>query len=75
MSKLMLFLCVVLLASSLIDAAPELCGRYGDPCTSSQQCCGNMTCLQYANKCQVIITSEELMKQREKILGRKGKDY
>ncbi|XP_043482887.1 omega-conotoxin-like protein 1 [Leptopilina heterotoma] len=38
------------------------CGRHGDPCVSSEQCCSNvkMTCHRYANRCQVVITEEEL---------------
>ncbi|PBC31321.1 hypothetical protein APICC_05944 [Apis cerana cerana] len=44
-------------------------------CVSSSDCCPGTWCHTYANRCQVRITEEELMKQREKILGRKGKDY
>lgn len=44
-------------------------------CVSDSQCCANIKCHRYANRCQVQITEEELMRQREKILGRKGKDY
>ncbi|XP_029174238.1 omega-conotoxin-like protein 1 [Nylanderia fulva] len=76
MAKLILFIFVALLATSLIMAAPDKsnsCGRHGDPC--SVGCCTGLRCHPYANRCQVIITEEELMAQREKILGRKGKDY
>ncbi|XP_017879887.1 omega-conotoxin-like protein 1 [Ceratina calcarata] len=75
MSKFILLLCVVLLATTIIHAAPESCGRHGDSCVSSTQCCKGMRCHTYAGRCQVIITEEDLMRQREKILGRKGKDY
>ncbi|EFN67538.1 hypothetical protein EAG_16219, partial [Camponotus floridanus] len=44
-------------------------------CVSDSQCCTNIKCHRYANRCQVQITEEELMAQREKILGRRGKDY
>nr|AFJ94683.1 ckin1 precursor [Solenopsis invicta] len=77
MAKLMMYVFVALLAASLIMAAPDkaTCKRHGDPCVGSSECCPNMRCHMYANRCQVIITEEELMAQREKILGRKGKDY
>ncbi|XP_012531826.1 omega-conotoxin-like protein 1 [Monomorium pharaonis] len=77
MAKLMLYVFVALLAVSLIMAAPDKpnCGRHGDPCVAGSDCCPNMRCHAYANRCQVIITEEELMAQREKILGRRGKDY
>ncbi|XP_020300439.1 omega-conotoxin-like protein 1 [Pseudomyrmex gracilis] len=90
MAKVMLYVFVALLAASLIMGAPDKrrissqlssstqrnCGRHGDPCVSSSDCCtSNMICHRYANRCQVQITEEELMAQREKILGRKGKDY
>ncbi|CAK9808913.1 hypothetical protein ANTPLA_LOCUS5961 [Anthophora plagiata] len=71
----MLLIFVVLLTTSIIHAAPSSCGRHGDSCTSSQQCCNNIKCNQYAKRCMVQITEEELMQQREKILGRKGKAY
>ncbi|XP_015585264.1 omega-conotoxin-like protein 1 isoform X2 [Cephus cinctus] len=76
-TKLVLFLCVALLVVGVINAAPDKsnCGRHGDPCVSDGQCCGTIKCHRYANRCQVQITAEELMKQREKILGRRGKDY
>lgn len=44
-------------------------------CVSASQCCPNMRCHRYANRCQVIITESELMAKREQILGRRGKDY
>ncbi|KYN16117.1 PREDICTED: omega-conotoxin-like protein 1 [Trachymyrmex cornetzi] len=75
MAKLMLYVFVVLLAASLIMGATDKCGRHGDPCVSDSQCCTGIRCHRYANRCQVIITEKELMAQREKILGRKGKDY
>ncbi|KAG5327581.1 OCLP1 protein, partial [Pseudoatta argentina] len=77
MAKLMLYVFVALLAASLIMGAPDKtkCGQHGDPCVSSSQCCSGIRCHRYANRCQVIITEEELMAQREKILGRRGKDY
>ncbi|EZA59908.1 hypothetical protein X777_16111 [Ooceraea biroi] len=78
MAKLVLYVFIALLAASLIMGAPQdksSCGRHGDPCVSSSQCCTGNRCHRYANRCQVIITEEELMAQREKILGRKGKDY
>ncbi|CAK9822761.1 hypothetical protein ANTRET_LOCUS1228 [Anthophora retusa] len=75
MSKFMLLIFVVLLTTSIIQASPSSCGRHGDPCTRSEQCCNNIKCHEYAKKCMVQITEEELMQQREKILGRKGKDY
>lgn len=31
MSKFMLFVCIVLLATTVITAAPNSCGRHGDP--------------------------------------------
>ncbi|XP_014475205.1 PREDICTED: omega-conotoxin-like protein 1 [Dinoponera quadriceps] len=74
MAKLMLFVFVTLLAVSCIMAT-ERCGRHGDPCVSDSNCCANIKCHRYANRCQVQITEEELMAQREKILGRRGKDY
>ncbi|XP_033184756.1 omega-conotoxin-like protein 1 [Bombus vancouverensis nearcticus] len=75
MSKFMLFVCVVLLATTVITAVPSSCGRHGDPCVSNRDCCTNTKCHIYANRCQVQITEEDLMAAREKILGRKGKDY
>ncbi|XP_076234767.1 omega-conotoxin-like protein 1 [Calliopsis andreniformis] len=75
MRKVLLLVFVALLATTLIEAASTSCGRHGDPCVSSSNCCANMKCHRYANRCQVTITEEELMAQREKILGRKGKDY
>ncbi|XP_011706800.1 PREDICTED: omega-conotoxin-like protein 1 [Wasmannia auropunctata] len=76
MAKLMLFVFVTLLAATLImGATDKTCGRHGDPCASVPRCCDGLRCHPYANRCQVIITEEELMAQREKILGRKGKDY
>ncbi|XP_012059308.1 PREDICTED: omega-conotoxin-like protein 1 [Atta cephalotes] len=77
MAKLMLYVFVALLAASLIMGAPDKsnCGRHGDPCYSDSQCCSNIKCHRYANRCQVQITEAELMAQREKILGRRGKDY
>ncbi|XP_077269991.1 omega-conotoxin-like protein 1 [Temnothorax americanus] len=82
MAKLMLYVFITLLSVTLIMAAtksptdkPNDCGRHGDPCVSASQCCSNMRCHSYAHRCQVIITEEELMAQREKILGRRGKDY
>ncbi|XP_032670877.1 omega-conotoxin-like protein 1 [Odontomachus brunneus] len=78
MAKLMLYVFLALVAASLIMAddkkTDQTCGRHGDPCVSSSSCCPNMRCHAYANRCQVIITEEELMAQREKILGRRGKD-
>ncbi|XP_050460933.1 omega-conotoxin-like protein 1 [Cataglyphis hispanica] len=75
MAKLILYVFIALLATSLIMADKSNCRRHGDPCVSSSECCANMRCHIYANRCQVIITEDELMRQREKILGRKGKDY
>ncbi|XP_018317292.1 omega-conotoxin-like protein 1 [Mycetomoellerius zeteki] len=75
MAKLMLYVFVALLAASLIMGAPDKCGRHGDPCISVSECCKGLRCHSYANRCQVLITEEELMTQREKILGRRGKDY
>uniref|UniRef100_A0A348G5W3 Conotoxin-like S1 n=1 Tax=Odontomachus monticola TaxID=613454 RepID=A0A348G5W3_ODOMO len=78
MAKLMLYVLVALIAASLIMAdnkRSDNCGRHGDPCVSDSQCCANIKCHRYANRCQVQITEEELMAQREKILGRRGKDY
>ncbi|XP_011051729.1 PREDICTED: omega-conotoxin-like protein 1 [Acromyrmex echinatior] len=78
MAKLMLYVFIALLAASLIMGAPDKstkCGRHGDPCVSNSQCCSGIQCHLYANRCQVIITEPELMAQREKILGRRGKDY
>ncbi|XP_037951760.1 omega-conotoxin-like protein 1 [Teleopsis dalmanni] len=37
------------------------CGRHGDPCVSDSQCCANIKCHRYANRCQVTITEEELI--------------
>ncbi|CAL7948590.1 unnamed protein product [Xylocopa violacea] len=75
MNKCILLIFIVLVAVNVIAAAPNSCGRHGDPCTSNAQCCPNIKCHRYAQRCQVQITEEELMQQREKILGRKGKDY
>ncbi|KAF3430033.1 hypothetical protein E2986_11353 [Frieseomelitta varia] len=83
MSKFMLFVCIVLLATTVITAAPNSCGRHGDPrtsspilfCVSTRDCCSNMRCHVYAQRCQVQITEEDLLNAREKILGRRGKDY
>ncbi|XP_015190972.1 PREDICTED: omega-conotoxin-like protein 1 [Polistes dominula] len=77
MSKFILLVFVTLLASTLIVATRDkaVCGRHGDPCEYDRECCQNMRCNAYAHRCQVIITSEELMAQREKILGKKGKSY
>ncbi|XP_034177604.1 omega-conotoxin-like protein 1 [Osmia lignaria lignaria] len=75
MSKFTMLIFVFLLATTLITAAPNRCGRHGDPCVSNSDCCNNISCHRYANRCQVVITEAELMAQREKILGRKGKDY
>ncbi|XP_011644465.1 omega-conotoxin-like protein 1 [Pogonomyrmex barbatus] len=75
MAKLILYVFIALLAASLIMADTKSCGRHGDPCVSDSNCCENIKCHRYANRCQVQITEAELMAQREKILGRKGKDY
>ncbi|XP_012263455.2 omega-conotoxin-like protein 1 [Athalia rosae] len=87
MSKIVLFLCVALLVGSVISASPgrtrssssltadtQNCGRHGDPCVSADQCCGTLRCHTYAHRCQVVITEAEILAQREKILGRRGKD-
>ncbi|XP_003691577.1 omega-conotoxin-like protein 1 [Apis florea] len=74
MSKFLLLVCILLLTTNIVSAASK-CGRHGDSCISSSDCCPGTWCHTYANRCQVRITEEELMKQREKILGRKGKDY
>ncbi|XP_035725890.1 omega-conotoxin-like protein 1 [Vespa mandarinia] len=77
MSKFMLLVFVTLLASTLIVAAPDnsRCGRHGDPCVVDRECCQSIRCNAQAHRCQVIITAEELMAQRERILGKKGKSY
>ncbi|XP_043669780.1 omega-conotoxin-like protein 1 [Vespula pensylvanica] len=77
MSKFMLLVFVTLVASTLIVAAPDKsrCGRHGDPCVADSECCQNIRCHSYAHRCQVIITAEELMAQRERILGKKSKSY
>ena len=75
MSKLIVFVFACLLIATVTSAASTTCGRHGDPCVTDSQCCAGIKCHRYANRCQVQITSEELMAQREKILGRKGKDY
>ncbi|XP_012285468.1 omega-conotoxin-like protein 1 isoform X2 [Orussus abietinus] len=77
--KLVLVLCVVVFATMVVGTPAQkddaTCGRHGDPCVSDRECCGNIKCHRYANRCQVVITQEELLAQREKILGRKGKAY
>ncbi|KAG7204322.1 hypothetical protein KM043_002140 [Ampulex compressa] len=79
MNKLVLFFLVGLIATTLVMGAPskssDSCGRHGAPCVGDSDCCENIKCHRYANRCQVQITEEELMAQREKILGRRGKDY
>ncbi|XP_011878190.1 PREDICTED: omega-conotoxin-like protein 1 [Vollenhovia emeryi] len=78
MAKILLCVFVALLTVSLIMGAtdkPANCGRHGDPCIYDLQCCANIKCNRYANRCQVQITAEELMAQRKKILGRDGPDY
>ncbi|XP_026465177.1 omega-conotoxin-like protein 1 [Ctenocephalides felis] len=45
-------------------ASSPTCGRHGDPCVSPKDCCPGIRCHQYANRCQVIITEEELLAQR-----------
>ncbi|XP_043258043.1 omega-conotoxin-like protein 1 [Colletes gigas] len=75
MAKLILYVFIALLATTLVVSAPESCGRHGDQCVSDRECCNNIKCHRYANRCQVQITEEELMAQREKILGKKGKSY
>ncbi|OXU18055.1 hypothetical protein TSAR_003994 [Trichomalopsis sarcophagae] len=79
MSKVILFALVVLLATTLISAATSdnKCGRHGDPCVSVSDCCPvkQMACNRFAKRCQIQITKEELLAQREKILGRRGPDY
>ncbi|XP_076749840.1 omega-conotoxin-like protein 1 [Xylocopa sonorina] len=75
MNKCILLIFIALVAVTVISAASNNCGRHGDLCESTAQCCPNLKCHRYAKRCQVQITEEELMKQREKILGRKGKDY
>ncbi|XP_076289196.1 omega-conotoxin-like protein 1 [Lasioglossum baleicum] len=75
MSKLMLYIFVAMLTMNVVMGASTSCGRHGDSCVSDSNCCAGIKCHRYAHRCQVQITSEELMAQREKILGRKGKDY
>ncbi|KZC06703.1 hypothetical protein WN55_10616 [Dufourea novaeangliae] len=75
MTKLVLFVLMAMLATSLVMGASTNCGRHGDDCVSNSQCCAGIKCHVYAHRCQVQITEEDLMAQREKILGRKGKDY
>ncbi|XP_003700236.1 omega-conotoxin-like protein 1 isoform X2 [Megachile rotundata] len=75
MSKFTMLIFVFLVAATIVTAAPERCGRHGDDCVASSDCCRNLSCNRFAHRCQVVITEEELMAQREKILGRKGKDY
>jgi len=53
--------------------AHHLCVKF--QCVSDSECCTGIKCHRYANRCQVQITEAELMAQREKILGRRGKDY
>ncbi|XP_033322514.2 omega-conotoxin-like protein 1 [Megalopta genalis] len=75
MSKLMLYIFASMLIVAVVSGASTSCGRHGDPCVSDSNCCSGIKCHRYANRCQVQITAEELMAQREKILGRKGKGY
>ncbi|XP_076166862.1 omega-conotoxin-like protein 1 [Ptiloglossa arizonensis] len=75
MAKLMLYIFITLLATTVIMAAPQSCGRHGDSCNSDRECCNSLKCHRYANRCQVQITAEELLMQREIILGKKGKAY
>ncbi|KAH0949331.1 hypothetical protein HN011_008619 [Eciton burchellii] len=76
MARLLLYVFVALLAVSVVmGASRDKCGRHGDPCVSDSECCSGVKCHRYANRCQVQITEAELMAQREKILGRRGKDY
>ncbi|XP_015111344.1 omega-conotoxin-like protein 1 [Diachasma alloeum] len=76
MSKVLLFALVGLMAVTLITARStdkqSVCtvGRHGDPCVSVSQCCPGLRCNSYAGRCQVIITAEELMAQREKIFSK-----
>ncbi|XP_058796749.1 omega-conotoxin-like protein 1 [Phymastichus coffea] len=78
MSKFMMFALVFLLTTTLISAASkDRCGRHGDSCITVSDCCPvkQMACNRFAHRCQIQITEDELMAQREKILGRRGKDY
>ncbi|XP_055838696.1 omega-conotoxin-like protein 1 [Episyrphus balteatus] len=77
LSLILLFALVTMLAIQQINGQKDSssCGRHGDPCVSSSECCDNSKCHRYAKRCQVQITEDELFAQREKVLGRKGKDY
>ncbi|XP_066589290.1 uncharacterized protein [Prorops nasuta] len=77
MKFLVLVLSVMLMTTLILADSnnKRSCGRHGDPCVSDSECCQSIKCHRYANRCQVQITPEELMAQREKILKRKGKDY
>ncbi|XP_053984016.1 omega-conotoxin-like protein 1 [Hylaeus volcanicus] len=70
MTKIMLCVFIALIAMTVVMAAPEQCGRHGDSCVSDRECCGTIRCHTYAHRCQVVITPEELMAQRENILNK-----
>ncbi|XP_076225842.1 omega-conotoxin-like protein 1 [Nomia melanderi] len=74
MRKLIVCMFVAMLAITAVMGATTSCGRHGDSCVSDSQCCSGIKCHIYAHRCQVQITAEELMAQRELILGRKGKN-
>ncbi|XP_017766009.1 PREDICTED: omega-conotoxin-like protein 1 [Eufriesea mexicana] len=76
MSKFMLFLCIVLLATTVIIAAPRACRQHGDPCTGTWQCCRGAVCHKYAHRCQVMqITRDQLLNGREKVMNGMNMDY
>ncbi|XP_011307446.1 omega-conotoxin-like protein 1 [Fopius arisanus] len=76
MSKVLLLALIGLMAATLITARSTdkqsecRLGRHGDPCVSASQCCPGLRCHSYAGRCQVIITTEEILAQREKILSK-----
>uniref|UniRef100_A0ABD2WZM7 Uncharacterized protein n=1 Tax=Trichogramma kaykai TaxID=54128 RepID=A0ABD2WZM7_9HYME len=78
MTKLLTFLLTICLVVIVTSAATsdKKCGRHGDPCVSVSDCCPvkQMACNRFAQRCQIQITKEELLAQREKILGRRGPD-
>ncbi|XP_012285467.1 omega-conotoxin-like protein 1 isoform X1 [Orussus abietinus] len=53
--KLVLVLCVVVFATMVVGTPAQkddaTCGRHGDPCNTSEECCSYLWCHFYAHRC------------------------
>ncbi|XP_014205881.1 omega-conotoxin-like protein 1 [Copidosoma floridanum] len=74
MFKIILFALAALLVTTLISGATldKKHGRHGDICTSQKDCGVDiegkqLSCNRYANRCQIQITAEDLIRQKSKL--------